>query len=59
MSGAKELAKSQDRYPFEWWALGLIGARPAKDKKKGADGGVDGYIFLRLEKKRLEKIVVR
>ena len=37
------LAK-QDRYQFEWWALGLVDARPATDKRKGADSGVDGYI---------------
>lgn len=34
-----------DRYQFEWWALGLVDARPAQDKKKGADRGVDGYIY--------------
>ena len=34
----------QDRYQFEWWALGLVDARPAHDKRKGADSGVDGYI---------------
>ena len=33
-----------DRYQFEWWALGLVDARPAQDRKKGADGGIDGYI---------------
>ena len=33
-----------DRYQFEWWALGLVDARPARDKRKGADSGVDGYI---------------
>ncbi len=33
-----------DRYQFEWWALGLVDARPAQDKRKGADSGVDGYI---------------
>ena len=32
------------RYQFEWWALGLVDARPAHDGKKGADSGVDGYI---------------
>ncbi len=32
------------RYQFEWWALGLVDARPARDRKKGADSGVDGYI---------------
>ena len=34
----------QDRYQFEWWALGLVDARPANDKRRGADAGVDGYI---------------
>ena len=33
-----------DRYQFEWWALGLVDARPARDRKKGADAGIDGYI---------------
>jgi DNA modification methylase len=40
---ARELAGS-DPYQFQWWALGLVGARPA-DEKKGADKGVDGRIF--------------
>jgi len=43
LSSAKALAE-QNRYQFEWWALSLIDARPAQDKKKGADRGVDGYI---------------
>ena len=34
----------QDRYQFEWWALGLVDARPANDRRRGADAGVDGYI---------------
>ena len=32
------------RYQFEWWALGLVDARPAQERKKGADSGVDGYV---------------
>ncbi len=43
LAGAKELAK-QDAYQFQWWALGLIGARPVGEKKKGADKGIDGII---------------
>ena len=42
-SSAASLAQ-HDRYQFEWWALGLVDARPAQDKRKGADSGVDGYI---------------
>jgi len=43
LSSAHALAK-QDRYQFEWWALSLVDARPAQDKKKGTDSGVDGFI---------------
>ena len=37
-------SENSGRYQFEWWALGLVDARPAQDRKKGADSGVDGYI---------------
>ena len=33
-----------DPYQFQWWALGLIGARPV-EQKKGADKGIDGRLF--------------
>jgi len=44
LQGARALAE-QDRYQFEWWALGKVGARPAQDKKKGADSGIDGFVY--------------
>ena len=44
LGGAKELASQPDKYQFQWWALGLIGARPVGEKKKGADKGIDGVI---------------
>jgi hypothetical protein len=43
VSDAKTLAAS-DPYQFQWWALGLVGARPAEGKK-GADQGIDGRIY--------------
>ena len=43
LHSAKALSE-HDRYQFEWWALGLVDARPARDRKKGADAGIDGYI---------------
>ncbi len=43
LEGAKQLAKD-DPYQFQWWALGLVGARPA-DPKKGADQGIDGKLY--------------
>lgn len=40
LKGAIELAE-QDKYQFQWWALGLVSARP-EEQKKGADRGIDG-----------------
>jgi DNA modification methylase len=34
----------QDPFQFQWWALGLVGARPV-EKKKGADKGIDGRLY--------------
>ncbi len=42
VGGAKQLAK-EDPYQFQWWALGLVGARPV-EQKKGADKGIDGRL---------------
>ncbi len=39
---AKVLAAT-DPYQFQWWALGLVGARGVE--KKGADKGIDGRLF--------------
>ena len=47
LAGAETLAK-QDRYQFQWWALGIIGARPVQEeRRKGADSGIDGKLFFR------------
>ena len=35
---------AQDPYQFQWWALGLAGARPT-EQKKGADRGIDGRLY--------------
>lgn len=40
---AEDLAAA-DPYQFQWWALGLVGARPAEGKK-GADQGIDGRLY--------------
>ena len=42
---AAKLAED-DKYQFQWWALGLVGARP-EEQKKGADHGIDGKILFR------------
>ena len=59
VASARALAQ-QDRYQFEWWALGIADARPARDRRKGADGGVDGYIdFFDDNSGRPKRIVVQ
>ncbi len=61
LKGAEELA-TQDRYQFQWWALGLVGARPAKsEQKKGADEGIDGYIYFHddLKKKETKEVIIQ
>ncbi len=46
---AQALAE-QDPYQFQWWALGLVGARPV-EQKKGADRGIDGRLYFHDEGK--------
>ena len=50
----------EDKYQFQWWALGLVGARPV-EQKKGADHGVDGKILFRDDPKaaRPEQIIIQ
>jgi len=58
---AEELAK-QDRYQFQWWALGLVGARPAEtEKRKGRDTGVDGVLYFidEADSKKAKKIIIQ
>jgi hypothetical protein len=44
LESARALAAA-DKYQFQYWALGLIGARPAEEKK-GADKGIDGRLYM-------------
>ncbi|MFZ1087066.1 MAG: DNA methyltransferase [Terracidiphilus sp.] len=43
LAGAGQLA-AENKYQFQWWALGLVGARP-NEQKKGADRGIDGRLY--------------
>ena len=59
IEGARALA-GEDRHEFEYWAVSLINARPAQDKKKGADRGVDGiFYFFEDESGEAKKVVVQ
>ncbi len=53
---AEALAES-DPYQFQWWALGLVGARPVEGKK-GADKGIDGRLYFHDEPKATKQIVL-
>ena len=56
---AEALAR-QNRHEFERWALGLVYARPAKDKVKGADAGIDGVIhFTDDSSGKYKKIIIQ
>ena len=50
----------QDKFQFQWWALGLVGARPV-EQKKGADHGIDGKILFRddLKASKAEQIIIQ
>jgi len=56
LSGAEALAQ-QDPFQFQFWALGLIGARPiGGKKKKGADLGIDGVRYFLDEMKAKQPV---
>lgn len=56
LTGAAQLA-SDDPYQFQWWVLGLVGARPMEEKK-GADRGIDGRLFFHDEAKGKTKQII-
>jgi len=39
-----EALAATDPWQFQWWSLGLVGARPV-EQKKGADKGIDGRLY--------------
>jgi len=59
LTGAKELAQA-DPYQFQWWTLGLVGARPM-EQKKGTDKGIDGRLYFHDEgsaKAKTKQIII-
>ena len=56
---AAKLAE-EDKFQFQWWALGLVDARP-EEQKKGADHGIDGKILFRDDPRaaRPEQIIIQ
>src|SRR5262249_26161969 len=57
LEGARALA-AQAKYQFQWWAVSLVNAVPFGGKKKGADGGIDGFIYFKPDGRTSEKAIV-
>lgn len=46
LEGARELAR-RDKYQFQWWANWLVGVQNYRERRKGADSGIDGVVYFR------------
>jgi adenine specific DNA methylase Mod len=57
LTGAEELAK-QDKYQFQWWVVAEVGGQPYGERKKGADTGIDGYLYYMDEKDKIKKAII-
>ena len=57
LAGARELAKN-NKFEFQWWVVSLVGGQPYGDKKKGADTGIDGYLYFMDEKDKVKKAII-
>jgi site-specific DNA-methyltransferase (adenine-specific) len=59
VEGARQLAQSPEgRYQFQWWALGLVDAKPLAGEKKGADRGIDGLLTFTDRNNELQSVLV-
>jgi DNA modification methylase len=60
VDGAREFAKTAEgRFQFQWWALGLVDARPVGGvEKKGPDRGIDGVISFTDKNGELYRVLV-
>lgn len=57
VEGAHALS-AHDKYQFQWWAVSLVDAVPFGGKKKGADSGIDGFIYFKPDGKTTERAIV-
>jgi DNA modification methylase len=46
-----------DPYQFQWWALGLVGARRS-EQRKGSDQGIDGRLYFHDEENGATKQII-
>ena len=58
--GARALWE-QDPYQFQYWAVSLLAAQPQdKERRRGADGGLDGLLyFVEAPRRAVRKIVIQ
>jgi site-specific DNA-methyltransferase (adenine-specific) len=57
VAGAAQLAE-ENKWQFQYWALGLCGARPTDGIKKGADRGIDGRLYFHDDNTGFSKQIV-
>jgi Restriction endonuclease len=57
LDGARQLAMA-DKYEFQYWAVSRVDGVPFDNKKKGADTGIDGYIYFKPDGKPTEKVII-
>jgi site-specific DNA-methyltransferase (adenine-specific) len=57
-AAASDLAE-RDKHQFQSWACMLVGAQLYKGGKKGADGGIDGLLWIEVGKGKTEKVIVQ
>lgn len=57
LQSALDLA-ARDKHQFELWALSVVEAQPWKGGRKGADGGIDGIIYFKPDKKGTQRAIV-
>jgi site-specific DNA-methyltransferase (adenine-specific) len=60
LESARKLA-NDNKYEFQWWAVSKIGGQPYGDKKKGADTGIDGYLYFTdysTDKDKVKKAII-
>ena len=56
VADAEALAR-ESPYQFQYWALGLVGARP-EEERRGRDRGIDGLLYFHDDETRETKCVV-
>lgn len=57
LSGAKQLAL-ENKFQFQYWALGKVDAQPTEGIKKGADRGIDGKLYFFDDRSGKEKLII-